>query len=115
MHDFCRDDVVLTDESLKGYTSFGARGHMQLNYSLFNFDFDFYLRVDDDGLLCYHVCAFPYFHIMQSFNVCLFSCVSLLLQCVYYLFYQYVHSHISYWILPCPNKTIIMLRMYLLN
>lgn len=52
--DFCNDDMVLTDQSLKGYTNFGTRGHVQLNYSLTHFDFDFYVRVDDDGLLCYH-------------------------------------------------------------
>ena len=36
--------MVLTDKSLSGYTNFGTRGHMQMNYSLNNFDFDYYLR-----------------------------------------------------------------------
>ena len=53
VNDFCEPDMILTDRAFKGYTNFGTRGHIQLNHSLRHFDFDYYLRIDDDGLLCH--------------------------------------------------------------
>jgi hypothetical protein len=45
-------DVVTTPADLSGYSNFGARALLQMEWSLRHADFDHYLRVDDDGLLC---------------------------------------------------------------
>ncbi len=45
-------DVVTTPAEEGGYANFGIRALEQLRWSLRHVDFDHYLRLDDDGLLC---------------------------------------------------------------
>merc|ERR1712176_557811 len=35
-----------------GYRNFGYRGRFQMDWAVANFDFDWFLRVDEDGYLC---------------------------------------------------------------
>ena len=45
-------DIVTTPSDESGYAHFGIRALLQMEWSLRNVDFDHYLRLDDDGLLC---------------------------------------------------------------
>ena len=46
------DDIVTTPAEEGGYANFGIRAVQQMEWSLRNVDFDHYLRIDDDGMLC---------------------------------------------------------------
>jgi hypothetical protein len=43
---------VLFNRGKSGYTDFAARGEQHLEWALKTFNFDYYLRLDDDGVLC---------------------------------------------------------------
>ena len=45
-------DVITTPSDASGYANFGIRALLQMEWSLRHVDFDHYLRLDDDGLLC---------------------------------------------------------------
>ena len=45
-------DVVTTPADEGGYAHFGIRALQQMEWSLRHVDFDHYLRLDDDGMLC---------------------------------------------------------------
>lgn len=45
-------DVVTTPAEEGGYAHFGIRALQQMEWSLRHVDFDHYLRLDDDGMLC---------------------------------------------------------------
>jgi len=45
-------DTITTPAEESGYSNFGIRALQQMEWSLRNVDFDHYLRIDDDGMLC---------------------------------------------------------------